>query len=82
VADIHHAHFWQMEEHAAALDTHVVVETGSWDRLEDIKETIKRMLEREFGITHSTLEFEREDRAHQNASLYGHGATRGKQDGD
>jgi cobalt-zinc-cadmium efflux system protein len=76
VADIHHAHFWQMEEHAAALDTHVVVETGSWDRTQDIKETIKQLLETKFGITHSTLEFEREDRAHQNTSLYGHGAKR------
>ena len=73
VVDIHHAHFWQMQEHAAALDTHVVVEAGSWDRVEDIKYTIKRLLETEFGIIHSTLEFEREDRAHRNASLYGHG---------
>jgi cobalt-zinc-cadmium efflux system protein len=77
VADIHHAHFWQMQEHAAALDTHVVIETGSWDRLEDIKDEIKRMLESQFGIAHSTLEFERQERAHQNASLYGHG---GKED--
>jgi cobalt-zinc-cadmium efflux system protein len=81
VADIHHAHFWQMEEHAAALDTHVVIKTGSWARLEDIKDTIKCMLEREFGLIHSTLEFEREDRAHQNASLYGHGPRQGKRDG-
>jgi len=79
VVDIHHAHFWQMEEHAAAFDTHVVVKTGSWDRLEDIKDAIKHMLEREFGIIHSTLEFEREDRAHHNANLYGHVASRGKQ---
>lgn len=79
VADIHHAHFWQMEEHAAALDTHVVVEVNAWDRLEDIKHAIKRALESEFGITHSTLEFERQDRAHQSASLYGHG---GKEDAD
>ena len=77
VADIHHAHFWQMQEHAAALDTHVVIETGSWERLEDIKDEIKRMLESQFGIAHSTLEFERQERAHQNASLYGHG---GKED--
>lgn len=77
VADIHHAHFWQMQEHAAALDTHVVIETGSWERLEDIKDEIKRMLESQFGIVHSTLEFERQERAHQNASLYGHG---GKED--
>jgi cobalt-zinc-cadmium efflux system protein len=82
VADIHHAHFWQMEEHAAALDTHVVVREDAWNRLEDIKHSIKRTLESEFGITHSTLEFEREDRAHHNANLYGHGASRERQEGD
>lgn len=82
VADIHHAHFWQMQEHAAALDCHVVVENGAWDRIENIKDTIKKVLETEFGITHSTLEFEREDRAHPNASLYGQGETQGKQEGD
>ncbi|MBC7133729.1 MAG: cation transporter [Roseovarius sp.] len=73
VADIHHAHFWQMEEHAAALDTHVVIRTQAWDRLAEIKQAIKQVLEDEFGILHSTLEFEREDQAHQNADLYGHG---------
>jgi cobalt-zinc-cadmium efflux system protein len=57
----------------------VVVEVNAWDRLEDIKHAIKRALESEFGITHSTLEFERQDRAHQSASLYGHG---GKEDAD
>lgn len=37
--------------------------------------SIKRVLQ-EFNITHSTLQFEREDQANQNASLYGHGANR------
>ena len=82
VADIHHAHFWQMEEHAAALDTHVVVKTEAWDRVEEIKQAIKRALEEQFDITHSTLEFEREDRAHQNANLYGHGESGGSREGD
>jgi cobalt-zinc-cadmium efflux system protein len=72
VVDVHHIHFWQMQEHSASLDMHVVLKTEVWSRVEDIKDTIKRQLENEFGITHSTLEFEREDRAHQNASLYGH----------
>ena len=74
VADIHHVHFWQMEEHAAAFDTHVVVETEAWDRLEEVNRAIKRVLEDQFGITHSTLEFEREDQAHRDADLYGHGS--------
>jgi cobalt-zinc-cadmium efflux system protein len=82
VADIHHAHLWQMEEHAAALDTHVVVKEEAWDRLEELKRAIKRALEDEFGITHSTLEFEREDQAHQDADLYGHGLGMKKEQND
>lgn len=74
VADIHHVHLWQMEEHAAALDTHVVVREEAWDRLEELKRAIKRALENALGITHSTLEFEREGQAHQDADLYGHGS--------
>ena len=80
VADIHHAHLWQMEEHAAALDTHVVVKEEAWDRLEELKRAIKRALEDEFGITHSTLEFEREDQAHRDADLYGHGSDTKKEE--
>lgn len=82
VADIHHAHLWQMEEHTAALDTHVVVEEKAWDSLEEIKRAIKRVLEEKFDITHSTLEFEREDQAHQGASLYGHDTNRKEEEAD
>ncbi len=73
VADVHHVHLWQMEEHAAALDTHVVVEEAAWDRLEDVKHAIKARLKDEFDIDHSTLEFEREARACDEAQTYGHG---------
>lgn len=73
VVEVHHVHLWQMGESEAALDTHVVLKVEAWDHLEDIKKTMKQTLRAEFGITHSTLEFEREDRAHINANLYGHG---------
>ena len=73
VAGVHHAHFWQMEEHAAALDTHVVIDIDRWDAVEEIKRAIKAELKDAFGIKHSTLEFERSDRAHQDADRYGHG---------
>ena len=73
VADVHHVHLWQMEEHRAALDTHVVVEEGSWGRLEEVKHGVKERLRERFGIEHSTLEFEREDRACDDAEVYGHG---------
>ena len=73
VADVHHVHLWQMQEHEAALDCHVVLTDSGWDRIEDIKATIKDRLKKQFGIGHSSLEFEHEDRAHQDADLYGHG---------
>ena len=73
VAGVHHAHFWQMEEHAAALDIHVVIDVDRWGDLEEIKRTIKSELKDIFGIEHSTLEFERSDQAHEDAQRYGHG---------
>ena len=30
VQGAHHLHLWQMQEHAAALDAHVVIEPGQW----------------------------------------------------
>ena len=62
-----------MEEHQAALDTHVVIEKAAWGRLEEIKRAIKDVLEEQFDIRHSTLEFEHPDCAHQDAEVYGHG---------
>jgi len=73
VADVHHVHLWQMEEHKAALDCHVVLTAGGWGKIEKIKAAIKDRLKEDFNIAHSSLEFEHEDRAHENADLYGHG---------
>lgn len=70
VLDIHHVHFWQMEEHASALDTHVVIERAEWSRIEEIKTTIKEVIADRFGITHSTLEFEREGSVDHETELY------------
>ncbi len=72
VADLHHVHLWQMQEHEVALDCHVVLTAQGWDESEGIKSAIKDRLRQDFGITHSSLEFEHEDRAHDDADLYGH----------
>ena len=72
VEELHHAHFWQMQEHQAALDTHVVVEDARWNDLEMLKKNIKARLEEEFGISHSTLEFEQSRNKHEEAMRYGH----------
>lgn len=73
VADVHHVHLWQMQEHESALDCHVVVTSRDWNRIEAIKSDIKARLDGRFGIAHSSLEFEHEDNAHRDADLYGHG---------
>jgi cobalt-zinc-cadmium efflux system protein len=72
VADVHHVHLWQMQEHEAALDCHVVIKPEAWARVEEIKAKLKYRLTGDFGIVHSSLEFEHADRAHGNAVLYGH----------
>ncbi|SEO12329.1 cation diffusion facilitator family transporter [Palleronia pelagia] len=73
VSDLHHVHLWQMQEHNAALDCHVVLTADGWNQIEEIKAAIKDRLKEDFSIGHSTLEFEHEARAHENANLYGHG---------
>ena len=52
-----------MQEHKAALDTHVVIPGDRWEDLEGIKAAIKTRLLREFDIEHSTLEFDRQEAA-------------------
>lgn len=72
VRDVHHVHLWQMQEHEVALDCHVVLVGQDWSELDAVKREIKRMLAVDFGISHSSLEFETSDSAHEGASLFGH----------
>lgn len=58
VNSIHHAHFWQMTEHKAALDAHVVIDEGQWNRADEIKGAVKKTLRDRFSIDHATLELE------------------------
>jgi len=37
VQDVHHIHVWQMQEHAIALDCHVVITEKGWQQLETNK---------------------------------------------
>ncbi|WP_374730159.1 cation diffusion facilitator family transporter [Stappia sp.] len=71
VADVHQVRLWQMQEHAVALDTHVVLDDDAWERLEPVKAEIKMLLAQRFGIARSTLEFERRTHPHADAPLYG-----------
>ncbi len=56
VKDAHHVHIRQLDEHRIALEAHIVIEGIS--NIDDLKTTIKRLLQEEFSIGHSTLEFE------------------------
>jgi cobalt-zinc-cadmium efflux system protein len=58
VTGIHHAHFWQMDEHRAALDAHIVIAEGRWNDADDVKNRIKAALSDQFDIEHTTLELE------------------------
>ena len=74
VVEVHHVHLWQMQEHAAALDCHIVVERARLDEAEKIKQNVKVALADRFSIEHSTLEFEAKDSAHEDAQVFGHGS--------
>ncbi|VAX06287.1 Cobalt-zinc-cadmium resistance protein CzcD [hydrothermal vent metagenome] len=56
VSNVHHLHIWQLDEHKSALEAHVVI--IDFNESERIKMALKAVLEREFAISHSTLEFE------------------------
>ena len=58
VTGIHHAHYWQMDEHRAALDAHIVIEEGRWNDADAVKDRIKAALSDQFDIEHTTLELE------------------------
>lgn len=82
VSGVHHVHLWQMEEHEAALDCHVVLTDAGWGRQEAVKNDIKETLRDRFDISHSSLEFEHVDRAHRDVGRFcdaggtGHDASR------
>lgn len=76
VEDIHHIHLWQMQEHEAALDAHIVLRENDLTSLATIKRKIKQTLAENFGITHSTLEFEARIDSNEAVSLFGHDGTR------
>ena len=73
VRGVHHAHVWAMQEHAAAIEVHLVVEDGRWSDADAIKADLKAMLKARFGITHSTIEMECARHACEGAPVIGHG---------
>ena len=73
VSDVHHAHLWLMQEHAPALDAHIVIDDGDWAKADAIKGAVKQRLQDQFGIAHTTLEMECFQHACDDPILIGHG---------
>jgi cobalt-zinc-cadmium efflux system protein len=61
VAEVHHLHLWELDEHHRALEAHIVVEPAQLQRWTVIKQELKLRLSERFDIHHSTLEFEAHD---------------------
>jgi len=72
VSGTHHVHLWQMHERQPALDGHIVIETGSWDRADTVKEVVKDVLRTKFDIVHLTLELECSNHACRDPEKIGH----------
>jgi cobalt-zinc-cadmium efflux system protein len=72
VSDLHHLHLWQMQEHDAALQAHIVIKAGFWGQADEIKTQIKGQLADHFGIQHSTLELECAVHTCDDAPMIGH----------
>lgn len=58
VDSLHHVHLWSLDEWDYSFDAHVVVAAELPTDLEPVRLAIKQRLAEEFGIHHSTLEFE------------------------
>ncbi|NND71634.1 MAG: cation transporter [Rhodothermales bacterium] len=58
VSDMHHIHLWRRTESMTAMEAHVLVQSVSIERMEDIKREIKSVLLTKYNLAHSTLEME------------------------
>ncbi len=72
VQGVHHMHLWQMQEHAVALEAHIVIVQAHWPEVADIKTAIKALLKSSHGIDHVTLELESSDHACEQTRPIGH----------
>jgi cobalt-zinc-cadmium efflux system protein len=79
VANVHHLHIWQMQEHENALEAHIVIAKGQWKNADAIKKSLKDMLKEKFDISHSTLEIECVAHSCVDPLIIGHDCTKEKE---
>ncbi|MHA3976084.1 cation diffusion facilitator family transporter [Halovulum sp. GXIMD14794] len=73
VAGVHRVRLWQVQEHEAALDTHIVVSAGRWHEADAIKARVRTLLTDRYGISDITLEVECARHACEGPELLGNG---------
>ena len=52
VKDVHHLHIWQLDEQHRALEAHIVISKEDAERINEVKQTIKDQLRKEFDVAH------------------------------
>lgn len=72
VCGIHHLHIWPIDEHRTSLEAHLVIEDKLMNRSEEIKNEVKKLLNNEFSIGHTTLDVESQSRECGDAKTFGH----------
>lgn len=73
VDSLHHLHLWQMQEHAVALEAHIVIAPDDWPNADSIKAAVKALLKSDHAIDHVTLELESSDNMCDHIHAIGHG---------
>lgn len=58
IADVHHVHFWRMQEHQSALSAHLVLDFDDMDTVGGLRDQLKHQLQDRFDISHVTFEIE------------------------
>ncbi len=58
VAEVHDLHVWAVSPGFLALSAHVVIADQALSAADAVREELRGLLAREFGITHTTLQFE------------------------
>lgn len=60
VEDLHHVHVWTVGEHDVHLSAHVNVRDMRVSEGDRLRRTIEELLLESFGVTHATLQLERD----------------------
>lgn len=73
VSDVHHIHFWRMQEHQSALSAHLVMDMNDMEMAGSARDVLKKQLRHTFDIAHVTLEIEAHTEPCTDPQLIGHG---------